>query len=223
MVTLGAGIAIVAGGATVAAAGTATAFGAQVTEKVLEKVDLEKVQQAVDRDRAQCERVSQLWKEFENDCSEVSTIIALADPQEDSDVTSLQSLLQVALQEGVSIVTLIAETFTYSAMNDGALTDHDCKRLCVDLCDMAQRMIGNPQTVYGVVSKILNNLRKVGGTLAFFLISGVFVGSLLVFFITLIDMHKGSPSKIAKDLRETSQKLQNELYKWLDAFGNPRS
>ena len=51
--------------------GTAGSLGAQATEKVLEKVDLAKVQKTVDRDREQGERVEALWEKFETNCTDI--------------------------------------------------------------------------------------------------------------------------------------------------------
>ena len=192
----------------------------------MEKVDLEKVQQAVERDKAQCERVSQLWKEFDNYCTDAINTIALADPLKDSDVVSLQTWVQVALEEIVSPVILIAETFqdVYKNMTDGILANPDCQQLCKNLGDMARKFIGDPvKILQSSVSKLQKNLFTVAGTVAFIVILGIFVGSVFMFFMTLIDVNKGSLSKIAKELRQTSKKLQKELDKWLDTFGQSRS
>ena len=170
--------------AAVASLGTATTVGALVTEKVLEKVDLEKVQQAVERDKAQCERVLQLWKEFDSYCTDAINTIALADPLKDSDVVSLQTWVQVALEDIVSPVILIAETFQeeYKNMTDGILTNPDCQKLCKNLGDMARKIIGDPvKVLQSAVSKLQKNLLTVAGTVAFIAILVIFVGNVLCF------------------------------------------
>ena len=220
-ITMGAGMVLLISGTAVMTAGSATALGAHVTEKVLEKVDLEKVQQAVDRDKAQCERVSQLWKGFESYCTDVINTIALADPSEDSDVESLQTWVQVAMEEVKSPIALIAETFhkAYSS-----LSNPSGQKLCNVLEEMARIIIGDPWIkLQSVVSKIPQALFTLSGTAAFLVICAILVGNLFVFLKTLINMHEGSPSKVAKGLREKSKELQQELDTWLDSFGKPTS
>ena len=218
--TLGFGLVMLAGGAAVAVLGSATAAGAHVTEKVREKIDLEKVQQAIDRDKKQCEAVKELWREFEGYCDEVINTIALADPTQESDIASIQTWCQVALEEITHSVILIAEAF------DSIFTAVSGKQKGENLCEVlgktACHVISNPKEVFrSVVSRLKVNLTKMAGTLAFMIISTVFLGNLITLIMTLIDLHKGSPSKVAKELREISFKLQKELNCWLDAFGKP--
>ena len=218
--TLGAGLLLVAGGTAVAGIGTTAVVGAHITEKVCEKVDLEKVQQAVDRDRAQCERVQQLWKEFNSYSVDVINTIALADPSEEPDVAPLQTWVQVALEEVVHPVILIAETFheKFSSIKDGVLKNQDGRQLCDHLGKVARKI--NPKAILrSIVSKVQQNYGKIIGTVAFLVIAAIGIGNLLTLILSLIDLHKGSPSKIAKELREKSSQLQEELDKWLDAFG----
>lgn len=223
--TLGAGLFLTVGGAAAAFAGGGTAAAAHLTEKVYEKVDLEKVQQAVDRDRAQCERVSQLYKEFDSYCVDVISTIALADPSEESDVASFQTWVQVALEEVVSPIVLIAETFQekFSSVKDGVLLDADGAELVSVLGKVARNIIGNSKAdIRSIVSKVQRNLSTLLGTVAFLVIAGIGVGNLLVLIITSIDVHNGSLSKVAKDLREKSTQLQKELDKWLEVFGKTK-
>jgi hypothetical protein len=219
---LGAGLLLMAGGAAVAGIGTTAAIGAHVAEKVFEKVDLEKVQQAVDRDRAQCERVQQLWKEFDSYSVDVINTIALADPFEESDIASLQTWVQVAMKEVLDPVILIAETFdqVFSRMKNGLLNDPDGLQLCVSLGKVARKINLNPKAILrSIVSMVQRNYGKIIGTAVFLVIAAIGVGNLLNLIVRLIDLHKGSPSKIAKELCEKSSQLQEELDKWLDAFG----
>ena len=222
--TLGFGLVMLAGGAAVAVLGSATAAGAHVTEKVREKIDLEKVQQAIDRDKKQCEAVKELWREFEGYCDEVINTIALADPTQESDIASIQTWCQVALEEINHSVILIAEAFdsVFTALRGNVLVQQKGQNLCEVLGKTACHVISNPKEVFrSVVSRLKVNLTKMAGTLAFMIISTVFLGNLITLITNLIDLHKGSPSKVAKELREISFKLQKELNCWLDAFGKP--
>ena len=219
--TAGISSVLIACGGTAAALGTATAFGAGVAEKVHERVGLEKVQQAVDRDRQQCERVSQLWKEFDSYCTNVIITIALADPLRESDVASLQTWVQVALENVTSPVLLIAETFHEEfSGTQRSLSTPDADVLVTALCTMAQSMIGNPVTAFrSTVSFMYKNFSTLAMTAAFLMIATIGLGNVYVFFTTLMDMHKGSHSNVAKELRKTAGKLKEELDTWLGVFG----
>ena len=220
--TFGIGLVFLAGGAIVAGAGSLTVAAAHLAEKVCEKVDLEKVQQAVERDKAQCERVLELWKEFESYCVDTINTIALADPSTESDMASIQTWTQVAMEVVTSPVVLIAEAFDSifsKAKEAGIPVD-----LCGALSDVARMFARERNAVYrSVVSWMKRNVVPVVGTAAFLAIAAIGVANLFVLFITIIDMNKGSPSKVAKDLREKSSELQKELNKWLDAFGKPKN
>ena len=63
-------------------AGAAGSVGTEVTEKVLEKVDLAKVQRTVDRDREQGDRVKALWEKFNTNCTNIIDTIELVNPKE---------------------------------------------------------------------------------------------------------------------------------------------
>lgn len=220
--TAGTSLLIAGGAAGVATsfAGVATAAGAHITEKAFEKVDLEKIQQAIDRDRRQCEEVSKLWKEFDSYCVDVINTIALADPKEESDIASLQMWVQVALDQASHSVTLIAEAFQCQLSCSGPLCDCTGEQLLCGLGTMALTFFENSCSVKfkSIVSKIWNVYTGIG-TIAFLVIAGMGVGNLLVFLLTAIDIHKGSLSKVAQDLREKSRLLQQELDKWLGEFG----
>ena len=89
---------------------------------------------------------------------------------------------------------------------------------------MTCRLITNPrEALRSVVSRLKVSLTKMAGTIAFMAIAAVFLGNVIVLVMTLIDLHKGSPSKVANDLREKSTQLKKELNCWLDAFGKPVS
>ena len=226
--TLGFGLLSFAGGATLAALGSVAAVGAHVTEKVFERVDLEKVQEAIDRDKAQCEAVQQLWKEFESYCVDAINTIALADPKKESDIASVQTWAQVALETVTYPVVLIAEAFQDFLCTSSPDKEDDMVA-CVAgevlvgvLGAIAQEFISNPgRTFCSVVSRLKVNLGVALGTVAFVLITTVFIINVVAIFLSLVELKKGSPSKVAKELREKSSQLQKELDGWLDAFGKP--
>ena len=217
--TGGSTLVFMVGGGLVAALGSLTAIGAQVTEKVYEKVDLEKVQQAVDRDKAQCERVLELWKEFESYCDDTINTIALADPSEGSHVEWIQTWIQVGMEVVKSPVVLVAEAFEslLSMSKKEADRDVEGEELCEVLVTVASKLAARQDVILrSVVSCMKRNVFKVAGVITFVVLSAVFVGNVFALIITLIDMHKGSPSKVAKELRQRSTELQKELDKWLD-------
>ena len=219
-VSMGFGLLVVAGGAVVAGLGSVAAAGAHVTEKVCERVDLEKVQQAIDKDKRQCEEVKQLWKEFESYCDDAINTIALADPAKEPDITSVQTWVQVALETVTHPIVLIAEAFQEVLSPDEKDICTGGVELCGVLSIVARAIISNPERIFrSVVSKLKINLEVVVGTLAFVLITTMFLVSVITLFLSLIDLKKGSPSKVAQDLRAKSSQLQKELDSWLDAFG----
>ena len=110
-VTLGAGAAVAVGGGAIMAAGTATAAGTHVVEKVIEKDHLDKVQRAVDKDKKQCEKVKALWKEFENYSSKLIDTILLADTSREADMQFLYKYVSEAMKEIKSGVTVIYAAF----------------------------------------------------------------------------------------------------------------
>ena len=223
-VSLGFGLAFVVGGAVVAGLGTVTAFGAQVTEKVCEKVDLEKIQEAVDKDKTQCQQVLELWKEFENYCVDTINTIALADPLEESDIESLQTWIQVGMEVVTSPVILVAEAFE-SIFSKSKTASVPGKELCGALVVVASALaaVGRDMILRSVVSWITKCIVEAPGIILFMGISVVLVGNVFVLIMTLIDMHRGSTSKVAKELRQKFSELQEELDKWLDAFEKSRS
>ena len=224
--TGGLGVLLLSGGLVVAGLGSLTAFGAAVTEKVHEKVDLDKVQQAVDRDREQCQRVQELWKEFESYCDDAINTIALADPNEEPDIASIKTWVQAGMEVVKSPVIMVAEAF--ESLLSTLITE--VGDLCGErggiLCDVLEtagrelaKIFPPNETFKSAVSRMKRNVFTAAGVVAFVLASGVMALNILVLVTTLIDMHNGSPSKVAKELRKTSSKLQKELNRWLDAFG----
>ena len=214
--TAGAASFLIGGGIATASVGVSTALGSHIGKKVLEKVDLEEAQQIVDGDRRQCEEVKKLWKEFDSYCVDAVNTIALADPEEESDIASLQTRVQVALKEVVEPIILIAETFCH--LETGSFSNCTGQQLVRALYEKAQTFLSH-QLVNKFVSSGVSKLKTGLGTAAFLMIATLGVGSLLVVIITAIDIHKGSLSKVAKDIREKFRLLQQELDKWLDAFG----
>lgn len=224
--TAGAAAPLIAGGFGLVFIGAGTALGTHVTEKVLEKVDLEKVQQAIDRDREQCEKVKELWETFENYCDETINTIALADPSQGSDVASLQTWIQVAMESITSPVMIVAEALHSCYTNTTkALESMQEDNVLFALLGKVSREIihrGPARDFKSIVSMMCKKLWKVPMTLIFVLLGGIAIGNLVFLIFTLFDMHNGSPSKVAKELRKHSKELQDELDKWLDAFGNQR-
>ena len=96
--------AIMAG--TAMMAGAAGSVGTEVTEKVLEKVDLAKVQRTVDRDREQGDRVKALWEKFNTNCTNIIDTIELVNPKE----PEVKVCVLVAAKKTKSAVSLIAES-----------------------------------------------------------------------------------------------------------------
>ena len=52
----------------------------------------------------------------------------------------------------------------------------------------------------------------------FMLLAGIGLGNLVVLIKTSIELHKGSTSEAAKDLRAKSRQLEDEYNKWVSAF-----
>ena len=222
--TFGFGAAVGVGGAALAALGTTTAAGAHITEKVLEKVDLEKVQQAVDRDRQQCERVRKLWDEFDQYCNDVVVTIMLANPANGSDIESLKTWVLVAVQETKSCVTVIAETFHEAYFElFPRREDPTGEQLTLKLSETAMKILGGNISFESIVSWIARNFVTVCFTGAFLLICAILVGNLWTLITTSFNIHKGSLSKVAEDIREKASQLRQEHEEWREAFLKSKS
>jgi hypothetical protein len=214
--TFGIGALVGGGGAALAALGTTAAAGAHLVEKVLEKVDLEKVQQAVDRDREQCERVRELWDKFDRYCNGVLVTIMLADPANESDVKSLKTWVLVAVKETKSCVSVIAETLHEAFLE---LFPHPAgEELILKLGETAMKIVGKKINFKSVVSWIARNSLTVCLTGAFLLICLIFVGNIWTLITTSFNMHKGSLSQVAEDVRNKASQLQQEHEEWHKAF-----
>ena len=228
--------AAVAIGATVAAsatmaADTATTIGVHFTEKVMENVDLAKVQKIVDRDREQCEKTERMWKDFEDNCSNIIQTITLADPREEPDMTSFKTWVLVAVGKSQAKIPVIAEAlyavykevtgFTEESRADETINEEPMgKILSIALINKAKDMVGTRFIFKSVVSIIAKNIFLVAAGAAFLLIATIGVANIVVLIITSIDVHKGSLSKAAKDIREKSFKLEEEYTSWKNAFSD---
>ena len=200
--------------------GSSTAASAHVAEKVLQKVDLEKVQQAVDRDRKQCEKVNQLWKEFESYSEDIINTIALADPAEGSDVTSLKTWVQVAMETVSSPVCFVAGVFNEVSSEIGTLSAQNGADLFKKFGTIAKNFGLNPSSLLrNAVIPLFKNIGILVMTAAFLVIAAIGVGNLFVLITTSMDIHRGSLSRVAQDLRDKARELQHQLHTWLDVFG----
>ena len=216
--TFGIGALVGGGGAALAALGTTTAAGAHLVEKVLEKVDLEKVQQAVDRDREQCEKVRKLWDKFDQYCNDVVVSIMLADPSDESDVESLKTWVLVAVKETKSCVSVVSETLHLAFLECFSRGEYPtAERLISDLGTVAE-IIASGIDLESVVSWIALNSLTVCLTGAFLLICLIGVGNIWTLIKTSFNMHKGSLSQVAEDVRNKASQLQQEHEEWHKAF-----
>ena len=223
--TLGASAAVAVAGGMALAAGTATATGAHVCEKVLENEYLSKVQKTVDRDKEQCEKVQRLWKGFEDYCSEIVQTIELANPTGDQDIRSLKTWVLAAVKETKSTVAVIFEAFraideelskrTGSELRNETTNGPTMEKFLITLITKAKEIAKNGNGAF-----LMSNIKKVTGVEAFLLICAIGLGNLFVLITTSIDVHKGSLSKAAQDIREKSSQLQEEYSTWKEAFAD---
>ena len=218
--TFGGSMLLLVPGISAMTLGSGTVATAHVAEKVLQKVDLEKVQQAVDRDRKQCERVLQLWKDFESYSEDIINTITLADPAEGSDITSLQTWVQVAMETVSSPVCFVAGVFNELFSETGTLSTQNGKVLFTKFGQIVKDIGLNPSSLLRkTVSTLFTNISVLVMAAAFLVIAAIGVGNLFVLITTSMDIHRGSLSKVAQDLRDKAQELQNQLHTWLDVFG----
>jgi hypothetical protein len=94
------------------------------------------------------------------------------------------------------------------------------KILSIALINKAKDMVGTTFIFKSVVSIIAKNIFLVAAGAAFLLIATIGVANIVVLIITSIDVHKGSLSKAAKDIREKSFKLEEEYTSWKNAFSD---
>lgn len=214
------GVSIASGGMAIVGVGTATAVGAYATEKRCEMLDMKKVQQAIDRDRAQCENVSRLWKEFGDYCVDIeNTVEKMAAIREESDIAT--SVMGAVGRIGSPII-LLAETFhlKLKELGEKCSPEEIGGTLFLALGEAAQYILENPGKTRCVVSRIQRNIFTGLWTVAFVTIALIGFAHLLGLIMTFMDMKKGSPSKLGNQLSEVYEKLEKEYLEWLDAFGN---
>ena len=223
------GVSAVAGGVALGL-GTLTTAGAQFVEKLLENVDLAKVQKVVDKDKAQCDKVQGLWDRFEKYSSDIVQTIELADLSEEPDLESLKTWVLVATRETKSKVSVVAEAFhaAYKEITKGMTytnqtTTEDtptADELMSTLVSIAMEIAGKVWEMRSVVSFIARYIFVVTGVGVFLLIAAIGVGNLFVLITTSINFHKGSLSKVSKEIREKSSQLEEQYNKWSEAFAD---
>ena len=232
---VGGGISVAAGGVALGL-GTLTTAGAQFVEKLLEHVDLADVQRVVDKDQAQCERVQQLWNNFESFSSGIVETVDLVDLSEDPDLESLKTWVLVAVRETKSKVSVVAEAFhaAYKEMTTSKgkscessstekaeiVDEPTADSLMGSLLATAMGIAGKAINMKSAVSLLTSNLFVVTGVAGFLLVAAIGVGNLFVLITTSINVHKGSLSNVAKDIREKSSQLEEEFHKWVEAFAD---
>ena len=223
------GVSAVAGGVALGL-GTLTTAGAQFVEKLLENVDLAKVQKVVDKDKAQCDKVQGLWDRFEKYSSDIVQTIELADLSEEPDLESLKTWVLVATRETKSKVSVVAEAFhaAYKEITKGmtytnqATTEDTptADELMSTLVSIAMEIAGKVWEMRSVVSLIAQHIFIVSGVGVFLLIAAIGVGNVFVLITTSINFHKGSLSKVSKEIREKSSQLEEQYNKWSEAFAD---
>ena len=225
------GVSAAMGGAALGL-GTLTAAGAQFVEKLVENVNLAKVQRVVDKDKAQCDKLKGLWDRFEKYCSDIVQTIKLADLSEEPDLESLKTWVLVSTRETKSKVSVVAEAFhaVYKEITKGKTSTNQptdinagigtptADDLMGILVSTAKAMAGKVWQMRSVVSHIAASTHVVGCAVAFTLIATIGVGNLFVLITTSINVHNGSLSKVAEEIRGKSSRLIKEYKKFREAF-----
>jgi hypothetical protein len=88
------------------------------------------------------------------------------------------------------------------------------------LVSTAMAIAGKLWEMRSVVSLIAQYIFVVAGVGVFLLIAAIGVGNLFVLITTSINFHKGSLSKVAKEIREKSSQLEEQYNKWSEAFAD---
>ena len=200
--TGGVGLAVVIPGAVALAAGTLTSTGSSVVEKVMETSDLDLVQRAMDVDREQCEKIQHIWKDFESYCFNINKAISYANP-------SHGIFAELAADIGhliLFVIRVIKEAFEGKKRTCESL---DSQYLIDKFLQLALATVSGASIVE-VGVKAVTFISKESVSLT------VILGMLSIVDIikTSIDIHKGSLTDVAHDLREQAKKLQHELEEW---------
>ena len=199
-------------------AGAAGSVGTEVTEKVLEKVDLAKVQRTVDRDREQGDRVKALWEKFKTNCTNIIDTIELVNPRE-PEVKVFKECVLMAAKKTKSAVSLIAESLqaVYKELttSNGKSTGEQNAEPTAEKVSSAL-LCKAKETVEKVdwKSVVVENRFVVTTVATFLLMATICVWNLTELIEISIDLHEGSLSEVAKDIREKSSRLQKEYEQW---------
>jgi hypothetical protein len=200
-------------------AGAAGSVGTEVTEEVLEKVDLAKVQRTVDREREQGDRVKALWEKFNTNCTNIIDTIELVNPKEPEVKVFKERVLVAAKKTPKSAVSLIAESLqaVYKELttSNGKSTGEQnaeptAEKLSSALLCTAKEIVENVDWK----SVVAENPFVVTT------VATICVWNLTELIEISIDVHDGSLSEVAKDIRDKSSRLQKEYEQWKEDFGD---
>lgn len=221
------GGATLAVGGTLAVAGTLTSAGSHVVEKVMETVDLAGVQDIIDRDREQCDRVQSLWSEFSEHCEKIIHTIEYVDLSEEPDLESLKTWVLGAVRVAGSAISVILDTLdaAYKEIQKmfpkGQTNNDEVDALLMKALANTAKKIAlealQPQSLFSLIAK---HFFVVGLGVCFGLIATIGVGNLFLLFTTSFNVHKGSLSKVAEDVRKKASQLKIEYDRWKNALDN---
>lgn len=230
------GVTLAAGG-VMAGIGILTTTGTEVVENVLVTADLAEVQRIVDRDREQCAKVQTLWNQFDLQCEKIVETLKFVDLSEEPDLETLKTWVLGAVRVTKTAVGVVAEAFDAAykefltspnkenvSLNElteeKEVADPSFELLATSLVIKSMEIVRDLLSPGSVISMIASNLAVVTGVIGFTLIAVIGLGNLLVLIMTSINVHNGSLSKVAKDVREKASLLREEYDRWREALDN---
>ena len=154
----------------------------------------------------------------------------MADLSEEPDLESLKTWVLVAVRETKSKVSVVAEAFhtahkeitkgmtSANLATDSTEDEPTDDGLMIRLVTTAMAIAEKVWEMRSAVSFIAQHIFVVTGVAGFLLIGLIGVGNLFVLITTSINIHKGSLSNVAKDVRDKSSQLEQEYQRWREAF-----
>ena len=225
--TVGVSTILVGVGSGASALGGLVAGGASIVELCIDGIKNSKAQEQIQRDKQQCERVKSFWERYDVLNQDIIAIIKRGVPPSDAAGRSLFMYLKQAWEKFKSIryvdavmdnsmVCLLMKVFGVVKNFDSIVNAaKDVIRPILVGLKVALRE--------NMLEKIVMAVEKYGLTITriTMCLSLTAIGMVLnivTFVTTLYDISKGSPSEMAKKIREQVKELELEQTAWKEMF-----
>ena len=218
-------------GGLIAVGGTIVLVLTSLYEKRQERIQLDEVVKAVNKDKEQCEKVAKMWKEFEDNCSRIFQAIETV---EDHRMRSMKNMiLGVARKNQSNKVCMIAEVL-HEKHREGAWVEASNMANTFSILLTKSKGIVENNDLKSMISHVKKytsdpdlkkyipdfDVTKFTAEAAVFMIYSLQLVNFIVLIENSIKLYNGSPSKLGEEIRKLSSELENQHKEWDKAFGS---